>query len=154
VLQLSNADATLAHHLVVLQQSNRVAISQHNGGSMGEAKLNVEALVAALDSKRRAKGLSWRQLAKRTGVGQSTLTRMQQGKRPDVDTFASLLQWLGMPAEDFLIAEGSKSKKASEPHPVAMLSAQLRAKKELSPKALQAVEELIQAAYKLGKEIK
>ena len=121
---------------------------------MGEAKLNVEALVAALDSKRRAKGLSWRQLAKRTGVGQSTLTRMQQGKRPDVDTFASLLQWLGMPAEDFLIAEGSKSKKASEPHPVAMLSAQLRAKKELSPKALQAVEELIQAAYKLGKEIK
>ncbi len=121
---------------------------------MAEAKLDVGALVAALDSKRRAMGLSWRQLATRAGVSQSTLTRMQQGKRPDVDTFASLIRWLGMPAEVFLKSENPKHKKASEPHPVAVLSAQLRARREVSPEALQAVEELIQAAYKLGKEIK
>jgi transcriptional regulator with XRE-family HTH domain len=121
---------------------------------MAEAKLDVEALVAALDSKRRAKGLSWRQLAGKADVSQSTLTRMQQGKRPDVDTFASLVRWLGMPAEDFLVSENPKTKKTSAPHPVAVLSAHLRAKKELSSEALQAVEELIQAAYKLGKEMK
>lgn len=120
---------------------------------MAEAKLDVEALVGALDSKRRAKGLSWRQLAEKTDVSQSTLTRMQQGKRPDVDTFASLLRWLGMPAEDFLVSENPKAKKAEEPHPVAVLSAHLRAKKEISPQALRAVEELIQAAYKLAKEM-
>jgi transcriptional regulator with XRE-family HTH domain len=121
---------------------------------MAEAKLDVGALVAALDSKRRAEGLSWRRLATKTGVSQSTLTRMQQGKRPDVDTFASLIRWLGIPAEVFLKSENPQRKKASEPHPVALLSAQLRAKREMSPEALQAVEELIQAAYKLGKEIK
>jgi transcriptional regulator with XRE-family HTH domain len=121
---------------------------------MAESKLDVGALVAALDSKRRAKDLSWRQLATKAGVSQSTLTRMQQGKRPDVDTFASLIRWLGMPAEVFLKSENTRGKKASEPHPVALLSAQLRAKGEVSPEALQAVEELIQAAYKLGKEIK
>jgi len=121
---------------------------------MAGAKLDVGSLVAALDSKRRAKGLSWRQLATDAGVSQSTLTRMQKGKRPDVDTFASLIRWLGMPAEVFLKSGNPRDKKASEPHPVALLSAQLRAEKEMSPKALEAVEELIQAAYKLGKEIK
>jgi transcriptional regulator with XRE-family HTH domain len=121
---------------------------------MAEAKLDVEALVAALDSKRRAQDLSWRQLAGKAGVSQSTLTRMTQGKRPDVDTFASLLRWLGMPAEAFLVSEDSKAKKASEPHPVAVLSAHFRANKNLSPAALEAVENLIQAAYKLGKEMK
>jgi transcriptional regulator with XRE-family HTH domain len=121
---------------------------------MAEAKLDVEALVAALDSKRRAKGLSWRQLAVKSSVGQSTLTRMQQGKRPDVDTFASLIRWLGMPADDFLVSDSPKTKKTAEPHPVAVLSAHLRAKKELSPETLHAMEDLIQAAYKLGKEIK
>jgi transcriptional regulator with XRE-family HTH domain len=121
---------------------------------MAEAKLDVEALVSALDSKRRAEGISWRQLAAKSGVGQSTLTRMTQGKRPDVDTFASLVRWLGMPAEDFLVSEKSRSKKSGEPHPVAVLSAHFRAKKELSPAALQAVEELVLAAYKLGKEMK
>jgi transcriptional regulator with XRE-family HTH domain len=121
---------------------------------MGEAKLNVEALVAALDSKRRAQDLSWRQLAAKAKVSQSTLTRMTQGKRPDVDTFASLIRWLGMPAEVFLVSENSKSKKNVEPHPVAVLSAHLRAEKDLSPAALEAVDNLIQAAYKLGKEMK
>jgi transcriptional regulator with XRE-family HTH domain len=121
---------------------------------MAEGKLDVGALVAALDSKRRAEELSWRQMAATAGVSQSTLTRMQKGKRPDVDTFASLIRWLGMPAEAFFKSENRKFKKASEPHPVALLSAQLRAKREMSPEALQAVEELIQAAYRLGKEIK
>jgi transcriptional regulator with XRE-family HTH domain len=120
---------------------------------MGEAKLDVRVLVGALDSKRRAKGLSWRQLANKAGVSQSTLTRMQQGKRPDVDTFASLVRWLGMPAEVFLKPENPGDKRAA-PHPLAVLSAQLRADREMSPRALEAVEELIQAAYKLGKEIK
>lgn len=121
---------------------------------MGEAKLDVRTLVAALDSKRRAKGLSWRQLANKAGVSQSTLTRMQQGKRPDVDTFASLIRWLGMPAEVFLRPENPRDKRDTEPHPLAVLSAQLRSDREMSPRALEAVEELIQAAYKLGKEIK
>lgn len=121
---------------------------------MAGAKLDVRALVAALDSKRRASGLSWRQVAIKAGVSQSTLTRMQQGKRPDVDTFASLIRWLGMAAEAFLRSESSRDRKESEPHPVALLSAQLRADREMSPKAREAVEDLIQAAYKLGKEIK
>jgi transcriptional regulator with XRE-family HTH domain len=120
---------------------------------MAEAKLNVETLVAALDAKRRAKGLSWRQLAGKAGVSQSTLTRMQQGKRPDVDTFASLIRWLGMPAEEFLASENAKSRKKTDPHPLAVVSTYLRGGKEMSAQTLQAIEELIRAAFKLGKEM-
>src|SRR2546427_11100238 len=121
---------------------------------MAGAKLDVSALVAALDSKRRAMGLSWRQLATTAGVSQSTLTRMQQGKRPDVDTFASLLRWLGMPAEEFLTSENPKSRKVGEPHPLAVVSTYLRGGKEMSPQTMEAIGELIQAAYKLAKEMK
>ncbi len=121
---------------------------------MPEATLDVEALVGVLDAQRQAKGLSWRQLASKAGVSQSTLTRMQQGKRPDVDTFASLIRWLGIPAEQFLTAQTHKTRKNSEPHPVAVISTYLRAKKEMSPETLHAVDELIQAAFKLAKEIK
>jgi len=120
---------------------------------MAEAKLNVETLVAALDAKRQAKGLSWRQLAGKAGVSQSTLTRMQQGKRPDVDTFASLLHWLGMPAEEFLFSENPKSKKKAEPHLLAVISTYLRGGKEMSPQTLNAIDQLIQAAFKLAKEM-
>ena len=119
---------------------------------MAEAKLRVETLVAALDAKRRATKLSWRQLAAEAGVSQSTLTRMQQGKRPDVDTFASLLHWLGMPAENFL-ADENAGRGSKRPDPLAMVSTYLRGGKEMSPQTLHAIEELIEAAYKLAKEM-
>jgi len=54
---------------------------------MPQKLIHVDALIAALDSERRAKNFSWRQLAKEAGVSPSTLTRMQQGKSPDVNTF-------------------------------------------------------------------
>lgn len=120
---------------------------------MAEAKLDVKTLVAALDAKRQAKGLSWRQLAQKADVSQSTLTRMHQGKRPDVDTFASLVRWLGMPAEEFLKSEHPKSGAAAQAHPLARVSTYLRGGKEMSPQTLQAIEDLIQAAYKLAGEI-
>lgn len=121
---------------------------------MGDAKLDVDALVAALDAQRQAKNLSWRQLAVQSGVSQSTLTRMQQGKRPDVDTFASLVKWLGIPAERFLTSEGHRWKQNPEAHPLAIASTYLRGKKEMSPDTVRALEELVKAAYKLVKEIK
>lgn len=60
-------------------------------------ELDVPTFVAALDRRREECGLSWREVAEKTGTSPSTLTRMKQGKRPDVDTFASLSIWLGIP---------------------------------------------------------
>ena len=67
--------------------------------------LNVEALYHDLDNRRRRVGLSWRRLARNTGLSASTLSRMQHGARPDADGLASLLAWLGRPLSDFVEAE-------------------------------------------------
>ena len=39
----------------------------------------------ALDATRRSRNLNWKQVAAQSGVSASTLTRMAQGRRPDVD---------------------------------------------------------------------
>ena len=118
---------------------------------MTSTKLDVDALVAALDSRRKAEELSWRELARQAKVSPSTLTRMQQGKRPDVDTFGALVKWLGAPADDFLVGSQRVERRA---HPVTAVSALLRGKKELSPQAAEALDDLVQAAFKLFKEMK
>ena len=114
--------------------------------------LQVESLVAALDSERKARGLSWRQVAKEADVSPSTLTRMQQGKSPDVNTFSALTQWLGIAAERFYAEQSPKPSIKEEP--LAVFSTLLRGKKNMNAKALAALQELVTAAVKLSKELK
>jgi len=64
-------------------------------------RLDVQALYDALDQQRRSKKLSWRQLAGEAGVSPSTLSRMTQGKRPDVDSLAP-------PPEPFFVAHPAR----------------------------------------------
>jgi len=58
------------------------------------ARLDLEKLICDLDSARFKRRISWRDVAAETGVAASTLTRMAQGKHPDVDNFLCLLEWL------------------------------------------------------------
>ena len=118
---------------------------------MPQNLLQLDALVAALDSERKAKGLSWRQLAKEAGVSPSTLTRMQQGKSPDVNTFTALTQWLNIAAERFYTDHPSGP---AQEDPLAVISTLLRGKKKMNPKAMAALQELVNAAFKLSKELK
>jgi transcriptional regulator with XRE-family HTH domain len=124
---------------------------------MSQNLLNVDAIIAALDSERRAKSLSWRQLAKEAGVSPSTLTRMQQGKSPDVNTFSALTRWLKTPAERFYLnpaAANQTADAAALDDPMAVVSTLLRGNKKMNPKALAALQELVNAAFKLSKELK
>jgi transcriptional regulator with XRE-family HTH domain len=112
---------------------------------MAQKIVDVEALYAALDHKRDAEGLSWRDLAAKLKVSPSTFTRMAQGRRPDVDAFAVLLQWLGMPMERFLIATKRKPEKADA---VAMFSSYLRSDRHVRPEDADALEDILKAAYR------
>lgn len=120
---------------------------------MAEAKLDMDALIAALDAQRQAHKISWRELARQAEVSPSSLTRMQQGKNPDVNTFAALLQWLGLPAERFMVGELRNSKNKASAHPLAVASTLLRGKKHMTPKATKALDDLVRAAYTLAKEL-
>ena len=113
---------------------------------MARATVDPYALHAALDSKRRRANRSWRQLARELDVSPSTFSRMSQGRRPDVDTFGTLLQWLDMSAERFMRPSPEPGEKGD---PVAMISIHLRAGKNLRPGDAAALEDVAQAAHQL-----
>lgn len=114
------------------------------------ATVDVGALYAALDQKRRQEDLTWRRLAKMMEISPSTFTRMAQGKRPDVDTFVALCSWIGVPAESF--ARDGTEWEEEEDNTLAVISAHLRASRKLSPKSAEAIEEIVLAAYQRLKD--
>jgi transcriptional regulator with XRE-family HTH domain len=69
---------------------------------------------AALDTARALRGVSWRLIARETGVSASTLTRMADGLHcPDLDSVATLLAWLGMDFEMFVTSKNARLKAES-----------------------------------------
>lgn len=67
-------------------------------GAASEARPSFDALGfrAAVDRSRVARGLLWKHVAKQTGVSTSTLSRMQEGRRPDAASLAALSAWAGI----------------------------------------------------------
>src|ERR1700730_17534786 len=114
------------------------------------ANFDAEAFYAALDSQRLAMGMTWKEVAAEASVSASTLTRMAQGKRPDVDGLAALLRWSGLQAEMFIRDQMKEAKKTAAP--LAQLTAILRADKSLSKESAEAIEQILKAAYKRFQE--
>jgi hypothetical protein len=59
-------------------------------------RLDVPELHRLLDAQRRARRMSWREVAEATGLSPSTPTRISQGHAPDAHGLVSLLVWLDM----------------------------------------------------------
>jgi transcriptional regulator with XRE-family HTH domain len=104
---------------------------------------DAQAFYEALDAVRQARGLTWKQVAAESGVSASTLTRMAQGKRPDVDGLAALVAWAGLDADAYLRSDQARP----APEPLAQISTYLRSDKNLSPEAATALDELVKATY-------
>ncbi len=100
------------------------------------------AFSAALNATRLARQMNWKQVATESGVSASTLTRMSQGKRPDIDGLAALVRWSGLSADDFI--GGSVT---PDPEPLAQMAALLRADKKLNEASRRALEGVLFAAY-------
>lgn len=113
---------------------------------MENEHFDTEAFFAALDAERQERGKTWKEVAAASGVSASTLTRMAQGRRPDVDGLAALLEWSGLKAESFIIKRGGRV--AAKPATVAMISTHLRADPRLSAESANALEGIVRAAYK------
>lgn len=115
---------------------------------MTRTRIDVGGLYAALDAERIARGLSWRQMAKEIGVSPSLLSRLGNDLRPDADGFATLVSWLNMPAEQFMIeADGARSNQ-TEPDLVTQLAPLLRARKDLGQRDVNYLEDVIRAAVR------
>jgi transcriptional regulator with XRE-family HTH domain len=112
----------------------------------------VATLYAALDGARRERGLSWRQLAMEVGCSPSTMTRMANGHRPDVDAFVALTGWLRMPAERFSVDDSDREADLEKEQPplLAEVGVLLRARKDLGTEERDHLQQVIEAAMRLN----
>lgn len=116
---------------------------------MSRTKINVEGLYAALNADREERGVSWRQLAKEIGVSPSLLSRLGNGYRPDADGFVTLVRWLGLPAEQFMVDENAELPVARrEPELFTQLAPLLRARQDLSDADVTYLEDVIKATVR------
>jgi transcriptional regulator with XRE-family HTH domain len=104
---------------------------------------DAEGFYRALDATRQARQITWKDVAAASGVSASTLSRMAQGKRPDVDSLAALAAWSGLETDRFVRTPNQRP--PSEP--LALISAQLRSDSRLSTEAATVLEEMIRATY-------
>jgi len=84
-------------------------------------------------------------LAKDVGVSPSLLARMGNGFNPDAEGFATLVRWLNMPAETFMIGENDDR---PEPELTAQFAPLLRARKDLSEADVVYLEDVIAATVR------
>ena len=73
------------------------------------ARFDGDAFFAALDGERQARRCTWKRVAQESGISASTLTRISQGKRPDVDSLAALSAWSGLEVDRFIKGGPSKA---------------------------------------------
>lgn len=110
-------------------------------------RMDAQRLYDALDAVRRSRDLSWRQLAHEAGVSPSLLSRMGNGQRPDLDGFIGLVQWLGAPAEDFMLWPEAPPADG-EPALEAQLAMLLRARSDLRDADKEYLLEIVEATMR------
>ncbi len=116
--------------------------------------VNTIELGRAIKRRREELGLSLRDVADKTGVSASTLSRIENGTgRPDADNIASLTNWLDMPIDRVMNKDNGSEKVEAVvyfPHESTpeIVEAHLRADKMLTPETANALSELFRVAYK------
>ena len=118
-----------------------------------KALVNTEELGRAIKRRREELGLSLRDVADKTSVSASTLSRIENGTgKPDADNIARLTGWLEVPVERILSARPSQDDSPAvvyypqEPTPE-IVEAHLRADRNLTPETAAALSELFRVAY-------
>lgn len=101
----------------------------------------------ALDAERASRKLNWKQVAEQSGISASTLTRLAQGKKPDVDSMSALVAWSGLNSSAF-IRTASKSEASGFSQSLALL----RSDPHLSTENAAVLEKMLRAAYEQLRE--
>ena len=116
--------------------------------SPARGRFDAEGFYLALDAERRSRRLTWKRVAEEAQVSASTLTRMAQGRRPDVDSLAALVAWSGLSADDFV----REHQENPDPSSLAMVSTYLKTVPHLTPEQADALDQLVKATHKAMQE--
>ena len=103
---------------------------------------NAPRLGGMLRSQRRNKRMSLRDLSAETGVSLNTLSRVERGHIPDLKNFQRIVDWLGVPAEYFLVPDSGMI-----PTPEA-IARHLRSDRYLSTEAAEKIVGAVEEMYR------
>ncbi|MEL6445670.1 MAG: helix-turn-helix transcriptional regulator [Bacteroidota bacterium] len=113
-------------------------------------EIDTAKLAAALRDKRSKNDLRVRAAAKEIGdVSPSTLSRVEQGNLPDLDTYLRLCRWLERSPEYF--ATGTHARPSNEVRLPDDVIVQLRADRTLDERTRDALVTMIRTAYAAAK---
>jgi transcriptional regulator with XRE-family HTH domain len=139
LLQNHCAGATIEYTKAVLQLSNDFAYLQRKGCQVG--RITLQQIGPLLREKRGARPL--REAAAEIGVSQATLSRIERGNLPDLETFPKICRWLGLNPGDVFGFENSSTNASSTDDQQAPVAAHFRAQRNISPDLAKALAELI-----------
>ena len=105
-------------------------------------ELDTQKLASAIKSKRGSSGL--RITAGDIGTSASTLSRVEQGNLPDIETYIRICKWLEVSTDYFATNTEENSLRSDEAEDIVV---HLRASQTLSPTTASALIEMIQLAY-------
>ncbi|MCY4611582.1 MAG: helix-turn-helix domain-containing protein [Gammaproteobacteria bacterium] len=106
------------------------------------SQFDFDGFYKALSATVKARNTNWKTVSERTGISQTTLSRMSKGRQPDAESLTALSAWSGLNPVDFLT---DTPKQASEP--IAMMTKLLREDPDLDHASTEALEAIIKAAY-------
>ena len=106
-------------------------------------KVTLQNLGAIVRDKRGSRGL--REVSAEVGTSAPTLSRIESGKMPDLQTFGKLCRWLGADPASLL----GVSQELSEPTAPYIATAHLKAKKEIDPATANALAHAIIRAQQI-----
>lgn len=110
-------------------------------------EIKIQEFATLLRERRGTRGL--RAVAKEIGeVSASTLSRIEQGKLPDLDTFIRICRWLDVPPDEFMVGYDTNTEDTEQVIDRQRIAvAHLRADPILDPKISEALVEMINLAY-------
>jgi transcriptional regulator with XRE-family HTH domain len=118
-------------------------------------EINIRELGALLRAKRGAKGLRAvaQEITSKFGpVSSSTLSRVEQGNVPDLDTFVRLCKWLAVPTERLMYGTNENKPSHRQQDTAEVIKAHLRADRTLDPNTADALMKMIQLVYDAAKK--
>ncbi|MEQ8477102.1 helix-turn-helix transcriptional regulator [Fulvivirga sp.] len=103
------------------------------------SKINSDKLSSMIKSKRGKQGL--RATAKEINISAPTLSRIEQGKLPDIDTYVKICEWLNVSTDYF--TESTVNQEDTQTNVIASL----RADKTLSAETVESLVNFINLAF-------
>ncbi len=109
-------------------------------------RIHVDMFTARIKAKRAGMGL--RETANQIGkISASTLSRVENGKIPDTETFLRICDWLGELPDTFIISD----QQSAGGDTMEIIEAHLRADKSLDEASAEAIAKMLRAAYNVNR---